>query len=76
MVQGIRGISVVWNRELEGLVWYGTGNQSMVQQQRDQCSMGQSTAVWDRVLQIYTHDWVSIQYCVGKESTCMVLGRD
>ena len=27
MEQGIIGISVVWNRESEGLVWYGTGNQ-------------------------------------------------
>ena len=27
MEQGIRGISVVWNRESKGLVWYGIGNQ-------------------------------------------------
>ena len=27
MEQGIRGISVLWNRESEGLVCYGIGNQ-------------------------------------------------
>ena len=39
MEQGIRGISVVWNRESE----YGTVTERSVQYGTEYCSMGQST---------------------------------